>query len=377
MAGADNCRVSDSIVNQVETFTTVSGLVGIGGSSLLLLICLCKGQYRSDLVLGRLVLLLALSDLLANLWLFGPNWIQNRRLSLNPCVPWCGWWLGGVRFLQAWSVVLSAGIALAVLFALLKKPDSVQRFRHFPAVSIPIAFVLNLNYVFYPAYLPSDEGQFRPDAYCVSPDASQDTFEGLLIVIFFAVWAVHCFGIIEMRKHSPGSVVRRAYKCASRYLVAFLLSYGPYVVTRLLLEAQILRTNSCGFWWAQHVRDMCYIAAGFFNLIAYQAVRIQEIAQSVVTFGGSEEHTFFTRRARPRRRRPSQHEQHASETDGPLREWGFLLMEAPLGEAGGELSSRPRRPSEPGQVGLTSSPSWLEAATAAQTTRAAATWSPS
>lgn len=277
-------------VSAAQTTMTVAGLVSMGASTVLLVRSRQDGRAQS--VLGRLVTLLAVADLWCTLWLFVPNWLRNGSFTLNPCVEWCGVWLGGVRLLQVWSVVLSAAMTLAVLLVLMKKPVAVEALRCAGVATLPVAALLNIFYFIQPATLDTS----GPDYYCDSPTISKTFFEGTLCCSFLFVVVAFLRGILQVRRDDPGAVTRRFFPAVSSYMLAFILSWGPYVLTRILLSLGVLEENSCPHWYAQHVRDVCYVMNGVFNGLAFELTVWNLQARQVVTFGATETRSFQVQR---------------------------------------------------------------------------------
>lgn len=306
------CDVDSSTRTTVYTLEEICGVIGITGSLVLLLICIRSGQWKC--MLGRLVTLLAMAD-----FLFGI--LCYSKPLLEPCPNRCGWYEGSFRLAQVWSVVLSAAIALAILCALLKKPFLVSKFHIVTAASLPVAFVLNSGYIVWPSFDPHEGDACT----CASRPEAVTMFEAVLGFTFCMCAATHIFGIAVMRSQSPASVVRRAHLSASRYVVAFLASYGPYVLSRLLFQLGFLGNDntSCTTWWVEQVRDMFYDLAGFFNLIAYQAVRMPNITRAAVTFGERETRTFARDTEPPGERTGGGRRRRQAPAEA---EWELLLM---------------------------------------------------
>lgn len=230
-------------------------------------------------MLGRLVTVLALSDLLTSLWNYVPNWAYNRSVWEGPGVPWCGLWIAGIRLGQLWSVIISGCIALAIFAAVLKKPAGVQALWHAPLWSLPVAILLNLAYVLYPSRRIT-EGV--PQPYCSSPEVSENVFAAELVATCLLILALHGFSYSSMRKCAPDSVVRRSFVAASHYLSAFSCTWAPYVISILLLRADVVSADSCSMFGLQITRDICYSLNGLFNLVVHSHIRTME--PLVVTF---------------------------------------------------------------------------------------------
>lgn len=274
-----------------------AGLLSMAASSLLFLLCIYGRSYRA--ILGRLVTVLAIADLATNCWIFIPNWIKNGSLHFDPSwVDNCAVWIGGVRLLQVWSIVLAASIAVAILLALWKWNTLLDKMRWAPVASVPLACALNLGYLVAPSYKAQSDPY--PFPYCESTNAAALIFAGELLGTFAVLGAVHIFGIIKMQEHSPGSVVRRAWQSASRYLLAFLATNACYVISVMSKQFKFLALWSCTSWWWHNVRISFYVSAGLFNLLAFGGFTCKDRLR-VVTFGGTEERSFASSGRSPTR----------------------------------------------------------------------------
>lgn len=282
------CTFPKWLLVLLDVAVNVAGLVGLVSSLLLLRKSLCGAQ--RDSVLGRLVTWLAAADIMLGCWTFIPPWIEKPLSS--PTVANCpGWYVATLRWLQLWSAALSACISLAILFALQRWPAGVKSLRFAPVVSLVLAVVVSLQY-----YVTSDvfTDHTLPEIVC---DREQSVFFALLGLLFLGVVSVHIYGVVKLREVSPGSVVKRAFSSASRYMLAFFVTWFiPATGSSLLglfphLESALL---DCSQRWVATIIVYTMVSLnGFFNLVAYQQVAVHCASQApAVVFGNAEALSF-------------------------------------------------------------------------------------
>lgn len=285
-AASPECRQETPDWEQTTTNTIVSvaALIGIVGSSLLLLYSFCMRRKHHKSILGRMVACLALVDLTLNIWVLLPVWVYQGGIALSAAnfVPWCGPWIFVARLLSFWSMLLALSIALSVLMALLKRAIPIQIQKLSPLLCLPLAALLNLGFLIHPA---TPQGLSDPrTSYCSAPEADMAlTIE--LGVMFTIILFVHVFGVIWTWKHSPNSVVRRLYISARGFLLAFLASNVLGAITFPMDAAGVSCTMQLALVCA---RDSFLLLNGFFNFLAFRGVAAQHSASGVVTFGEAE-----------------------------------------------------------------------------------------
>lgn len=285
-------------IHVANALINLAAVVGMIGSGLLLRACLQEGQ-RS--ILGRLVTWVAVADLSLNVWSYVTPWIWNHSLLMRPVVSWCGLFIPVQRVLQLWVAILPAGIALAILLALVKLPRALKWMRIAPAASLPLAILLNLGAILdHSRFMYIANG--RPQAFCgvlLQPKewaASLFSFPIEILGIFTLIFVIHLYGVWRVQKLSPAGVAKRAFNCASRFLLAFVAAW--------FVAAGFLLFSSFGEWVAGesctlHVvlpslQDFFIALSGFFNFLAYKGASLQEDSRQgrVVTFGRPELVTF-------------------------------------------------------------------------------------
>lgn len=282
---ADDCNLSPSQLAIAHTVVDVSAGLGIVGSVTLLWLCLRRHHAQRRSVLGRLVVFVALADLATGLWLFTPNLVANGIISVNPLhnfQEWCGYWIAGLRFLQFYSALLAASIALSIMFALLQLPHFVMCLRLAPGFIIPIAVALTVPYIATPAGY--QYALLDPD--CSPTQLSESIFEWFLIALIIGMTIILAIGLHVLRRWSPESVVKRAFFAAARFIIAFLTSWSIYCL-QLLIDWSVPSEDPC-LRWVLRYGHRVYVLNGLFNLLAYRVVPVLEGEPRVVTFGAAE-----------------------------------------------------------------------------------------
>lgn len=285
-------------IDVANALISLAAVVGMIGSGLLLRTCLQEGQ-RS--ILGRLVTWVAVADLSVNVWVYVTSWIGNRSLLLRPVLSGCWWYIPVQRVLQLWSALLPAGIALAILLALVKLPRALKWMRFAPAASLPLAILLNLGAIL-------DHSRFRyfangrPQAFCgftmslKELAASSFSFPIEILGIFIMIFVIHLYGVWKVQKLSPAGVAKRAFNSASRFLLAFVAAW--FVTVGYVLVAsngEWLADESCALKVVlPSLQDFFMALSGFFNFLAYRGASLQDGSRQgrVVSFGRPELVTF-------------------------------------------------------------------------------------
>lgn len=273
----------DWIFDAANAVINTAGFIGMVSSTLLLYACLRRGSQQS--ILGRLVASLASVDLLVNLWFFVPSWIVNRSLVQEPVVHGCYWWWPVLRCLQLWSMALGAAIAFAILLAVLKLSSWLHFLRFAPIISLPVAALLGLGYMINPQQYYYEHVKGHHPHCGTNDDTSQTVFASELLVIVILIGGVHVIGLISVRKHSPLSVVKRAFRSASRFMAAFLAAWLPcfiYIIVTFISPTSA--DNSCAMLVLVRLQDLFSSLGGLFNYLAYKGVGFTESSQRVVAF---------------------------------------------------------------------------------------------
>lgn len=270
----------------------LSSCVGMVASAALLWLAVRNKQRKP--LLQRLVLWIAVVDLVMNIENSVPKWVQHDKFDFWKdgsvhnvgSAPLCGLWMGTLRLLQLWSVLIAASIALAMLFAANRKHGLLKLLRHAPLLALPIALCLNATYVV--KLPPQTEVGERADC---DPTGGVwgKVFAFELITVFLLIAAMHTAAYHHTRSCSPGSVTRRAFGDVTGFLFAFFLTWALPCLD--IFVRHTFDPNPGCDWVRFQLQQITGDLSGLFNLIAYWQVSTRP-SGSAVTFGQAEERFF-------------------------------------------------------------------------------------
>lgn len=279
------CPMSE---NLAFGLVSVSACVGVASSLVLLVVSLTGGQRRA--VLSRLVTGLAVADLLTNLWVFVPSWLEQRHFFVFPAVRWCGGWSYVSFVLIMWSDLIAASIALSVLLALMAWAESVERMRWAPLAALPLALLINCGQLLSPAHA-QDDSRHMPNGLrldCKPSPGSYSIFLTALMGSLFLVMTGAAVGFLKLRRSAPESAAKRAFSCARRYLLAFAMTWlGKACSLPTLTQQDTSARMTCDQWALTFVADAFIFLGGFWNLLAYHGLNFKMSSHKVVTFRSS------------------------------------------------------------------------------------------
>lgn len=215
-----------------EWSSTVILIVSLTFSLLLFIICVSfLWRSRQLHIRGKPVIAhvaaIAGVDLAGSAWSYFAPCIYYRSFAILGDPPWCTLFFGIRWWLMILSAMFTVALAFGILSALLNWQGCVGKVRYSGFVVIPLSIVYAAPFFYYNVVV---QAKFTPMILCVLHDdldtiVAIETMSLLISVVF-----VHAFALWRTRNTLPGSVVRRSIRIASRYLIAFWLSFALFAL---------------------------------------------------------------------------------------------------------------------------------------------------
>eukprot|EP00812_Abedinium_dasypus_P001799 NODE_1216_length_1207_cov_354.165799.p1 GENE.NODE_1216_length_1207_cov_354.165799~~NODE_1216_length_1207_cov_354.165799.p1 ORF type:complete len:354 (-),score=102.77 NODE_1216_length_1207_cov_354.165799:145-1158(-) len=247
-------------------------LLSAATASYLVYICAVRLRRHLGELLVQQLLALATTDVLHVLWFYVVPCVSYRRLLWNGSATWCQGYISVLRVLQLLSGLFSAATALGLLAVVLRAQTMLKVLPYTPVLVVPLAVVLNLRYFHAKGDYSSAYENGLGD--CLTDSRTQRIFALEVVAIFVIVIGAGAVIACRACHTAPGSVVRRTARSASRYIVAFFLSYAVFVLSQLL-DPDSVNYAGCTFGMIHGSRDLLYLLNGFFNYLAFQGHVLQ------------------------------------------------------------------------------------------------------
>lgn len=247
-------RVWSELIIVANGLSVLSSAYIIVGS---LALCWQVGGFRRSPLFLRQLLGLGVADFLWGVW-----WFSTTGAEHNPAEPAnCAIIIVVLRWLQLLAVLSSVHIALGFLATLNKKELWIRRLKQSHPVLVPLAFALNLSYIFHPASYDASI------PYCRSPFPSEDIFIVYIGSAFIIIVTTHVVALRAWLRGAPQDITSTSIRRIIQYLGAFLLSWSVFFVGALLVA---FGGKVWDRWWL-NTRDTLSSLNGFLNGIVYTA----------------------------------------------------------------------------------------------------------
>lgn len=251
----DRGRIWSELVLIANGLSVLSSAYIIVGS---LALCWQVGGFRRSPLFLRQLFGLGVADFLWGVWWFSTTGAEHSPAEAENCAVI----IFVLRWCQLLSVLSSVHIAVGFLVTLSKKEVWIRRLKKSHIALLPLAFVLNLSYIFRPAFYDASI------PYCHSPFPSEDIFTAYIGLAFITIVSTHAVALRAWLRGASQDVTSRSMLRIIQYLGAFLLSWSVFFVGSLLVAVH--GHQKWDRWWL-NTRDTLSSLNGFLNGIVYTA----------------------------------------------------------------------------------------------------------